>query len=795
MKLIHKLSLTVKIAFMVILLGVMAATATATMNYFNAKQSLQQETENKLSAISKMKAVYLATFIDDIQRDIKTQAVNPTVRDALSEFGAGWDAIPVDKQRYLQNQYITNNSFPTGSKEMLDAGDDDSLYNKVHGQFHPYFRTVLQDRGYYDIFLFDLKGNLVYSVFKELDFATNVVAGAYADTDLGEAFRAAKSQSAGKVSFFDFQPYSASNGAPASFISTAVVNNTGDAIGVLVYQMPIDRLNTVISSGRGLGETGQSYVVGEDFLMRSDARLSATSTILKQKVETEPVKRALQGQEGIMTVADYRGVSVLSTYVNVSVLGVSWAVITQKDMTEVMKPIATLKQNTIVQIGVSILILALIGAAMGRQITNPIMKIRRSMVDVASGKKNVDIPYISRGDEIGEMATSLRQFSDNLEEARITRQKHQRVLAENSQAQAHVVDSLANGLKALSGGDLLNHLGDRFDPEYEQLREDFNAANATLKTTMEKILLSSNSIQNGAAEMSTASDNLSKRTENQAAALEETAAALDEVTATVQQTANAAGDARATVTSARADAEAGGIIVADTVSAMGSIKESSAKISQIIGVIDEIAFQTNLLALNAGVEAARAGEAGRGFAVVASEVRALAQRSSDAAKDIKDLISTSSQHVQRGVTLVDETGKALDKIMSQVANVDTLVSDIASSANEQATGLAEINSAINEMDRVTQRNAAMVEESTAACHSLTTESSELMSLVRHFKISEHSQDGARPPVTRQMKSANDQPEVKEQQARAKAFFKSRSASGGAAAQAVEVHSDDDWQDF
>ena len=324
-------------------------------------------------------------------------------------------------------------------------------------------------------------------MFKELDFVTNVVAGTYADTDLGEAFRAAKSQSAGEVSFFDFKPYSASHGAPASFISTPIVNNRGEAKGVLVYQMPIDRLNAVMTSGRGLGETGQSYVVGEDFLMRSDARLSETSTILKQKVETEPVKRALQGQEGIMTAADYRGASVLSTYETVSVLGVSWAIITQKDMTEVMKPIATLKQNILVQIGVSKLILGLIGAMMGRQITNPIMKIRQSMLDVASGKDNIDIPYISRGDEIGEMATSLRQFSDNLEEAEITRQKHQRVLADNSQAQAYVVESLANGLKALSDGDLLKHLGDRFDPEYEQLREDFNAANATLKTTMEKI--------------------------------------------------------------------------------------------------------------------------------------------------------------------------------------------------------------------------------------------------------------------------------------------------------------------
>jgi len=211
---------------------------------------------------------------------------------------------------------------------------------------------------------------------------------------------------------------------------------------------------------------------------------------------------------------------------------------------------------------------------------------------------------------------------------------------------------------------------------------------------MQKIVKASGNIQNGGVEMSQASDDLSKRTENQAAALEETAAALDEVTATVQQTAKAAADAHQAVTSARGEAESGGVVVRETVSAMGSIKESSEKISQIIGVIDEIAFQTNLLALNAGVEAARAGEAGRGFAVVASEVRALAQRSSDAAKDIKDLISASRGHVETGVSLVDQTGEALDKIVAQVASLDTLVSDIASSATEQATGLAEVNSAI-----------------------------------------------------------------------------------------------------
>jgi methyl-accepting chemotaxis protein len=219
---------------------------------------------------------------------------------------------------------------------------------------------------------------------------------------------------------------------------------------------------------------------------------------------------------------------------------------------------------------------------------------------------------------------------------------------------------------------------------------------------------------------------------------------------------------------------------------MGSIKESSEKISQIIGVIDEIAFQTNLLALNAGVEAARAGEAGRGFAVVASEVRALAQRSSDAAKDIKDLISDSAAHVQTGVNLVDQTGEALEKIVSQVANVDSLVSDIAASANEQATGLAEVNNAVNDMDRVTQKNAAMVEESTAACHALTNESNDLSQLVRHFKVGGASaNDGF-------VQAPRGGSPVREQQDRAAAFF---AAGQGGAALSVEIDDDNDWQDF
>jgi methyl-accepting chemotaxis protein len=240
-------------------------------------------------------------------------------------------------------------------------------------------------------------------------------------------------------------------------------------------------------------------------------------------------------------------------------------------------------------------------------------------------------------------------------------------------------------------------------------------------------------VRSGAEEITQASDDLARRTEQQAASLEQTAAALDQITATVRKTAEGAKEARQVVSAAKTDAEHSGEVVKETVAAMGGIESSSKQISNIIGVIDEIAFQTNLLALNAGVEAARAGDAGRGFAVVATEVRALAQRSADAAKEIKTLISASGVQVANGVNLVGETGKALGRMLEQVEQLNHLVTDIAASAQEQSTGLQQVNTAVNQMDQVTQQNAAMVEEATAASHSLSGEASELAKLVAQFQ--------------------------------------------------------------
>ncbi|MFP1644864.1 methyl-accepting chemotaxis protein [Pontitalea aquivivens] len=314
------------------------------------------------------------------------------------------------------------------------------------------------------------------------------------------------------------------------------------------------------------------------------------------------------------------------------------------------------------------------------------------------------------------------------------------------EAQRAVVESLGVSLNRLSDGDLSASIDAAFAPEYEKLRADFNAAIETLSRAIRVVIENAGAIEGEAQEISNAAEDLSRRTEKQAATLEQTAAALDELTSSVSSAATGVAEANRVVTEARTSAETSGQVVQQAVAAMGEIEQSSQKISRIISVIDDIAFQTNLLALNAGVEAARAGEAGRGFAVVASEVRGLAQRSSEAAREIDALISASSGHVRRGVDLVDETGRALDGILASVNDIAARVSEIAASSQEQSAGLAEINVAVNQLDQVTQQNAAMFEQTTAASHSLSRGAQSLTATMAQFRTAQAAAPGDLDPA-------------------------------------------------
>ncbi|MBB3951646.1 methyl-accepting chemotaxis protein [Aureimonas jatrophae] len=372
----------------------------------------------------------------------------------------------------------------------------------------------------------------------------------------------------------------------------------------------------------------------------------------------------------------------------------------------------------------------------------PVRRAARQLADAAgvAGTQGEVAILTQTGEALSQLKTRIAAVEADAIRQGDARAEASREAESDARARADdaalVAETLEGALRRLAAGDLTCRIETALPERFAAIPAAFNAAAAHLHDTVAHVTASVASITNGTNEIGQAADDLSRRTEQQAASLDKTATALDEITATVKHSAENAASVASSVAAARLDTERSGEVMREAVAAMNAIQKSSQQIARIIGVIDEIAFQTNLLALNAGVEAARAGDAGRGFAVVALEVRALAQRSSEAAKEIKSLIGASSAHVGDGVDLVSRSGEVLTRIAAQVTQVDALVQEIAGSAREQSTGIAEVNEAVNKMDRVTQQNAAMVEETTAATLSLRTETEELCRLLASFQVSD-----------------------------------------------------------
>ncbi|OCW55880.1 hypothetical protein AWJ14_11620 [Hoeflea olei] len=406
---------------------------------------------------------------------------------------------------------------------------------------------------------------------------------------------------------------------------------------------------------------------------------------------------------------------------------------------------------TLVQAGIGIaiaIVACLVMAVAARNIAKPIEKITAAMKDLVNGDTHAPIPFQDRGDEVGQIANAVSVFRDNAierkrleQEAEANRSMGETERLERDAQKAReaadvqfAVDNLAAGLTKLSDGDVSYRIDTPFVESLDSVRRDFNQSAEKLQMALQVVARNADGINAGAREIKSSSDDLSRRTEQQAAALEETAAALEEITTTVRNSSDRAQEAGHLVERTKTGAEESGQVVSRAVEAMQRIEHSSGEIANIISVIDEIAFQTNLLALNAGVEAARAGEAGRGFAVVAQEVRELAQRSAKAAKEINTLITNSNEQVREGVELVGNTGSALEKIAGEVQEINKHVKAIVESAAEQSSGIQQINAAINQMDQDTQKNAAMVEQTTAASHDLASEAASLNELLRQFKL-------------------------------------------------------------
>ncbi|MEX0305513.1 MAG: methyl-accepting chemotaxis protein [Leisingera sp.] len=729
LKLAHKLPLLI-VGTALTLTIVLIAVST---NYF--RRGVLHDAEVFMQSMVRDRELALQSYLEGIDAAILTIASVPSTAKAMQDLSVTWTTRGAAGQSEVQNLSM----FASAA----------SPYDLHFERNHPAFQKIMERMGFYDVFLISPEGDVVFSVTKESDYATNMVSGPYSGTGLAKAFQMAHSGEAQRVYFSDIESYAPSAGAPAAFAATRITDENGRYAGVFALQVAIDEIAKITTNFEGDLSTLDVYLIGKDFKARTPSRLDGGHEVLEELPHLPHIESAFSGSAPQQGDADSHGDhaevfhpsvekedgrSVAAVTGPVSYRNLHWAVVAELDREEILAPAARQRQIMLLVSLSCAAAVSLLGWLFARSITQPINRICAHMEAVSAGDLDTRVEAASRNDEIGKIGKTLVSMQADLKQARLAEERRN----ELQQQQQFVVESLSAGLVRLSAGDFSHPITEAFPKDHEQLRQDYNLTLETLNETVQQVVEAAGSIRNGAAEISQASDDLSHRTESQAATLEQTAAALDELTASVTDAAEGARRVEATMEEARSEAETSDTVVQSAVSAMTEIEQSSNHISQIISVIDDIAFQTNLLALNAGVEAARAGESGKGFAVVASEVRALAQRSSDAAMEIKTLISDSSQQVERGVDLVGRAGEALQSIVERVTHISQLVSGIAEGAARQSTGLNEINSGVMQLDQVTQQNAAMVEEATAAGHMLNTDAGKLAELVGHFTIKGHS---------------------------------------------------------
>ena len=869
----HKLPLIIVSCGGVLALGISLAA------YLFAAASLQREADARLTAALDTHGTALGDYLLSIEQDLNTVAKHPATVQALRDFAEAWQELPERPSRYLKRHYIEENPHPVGGKENLDSASDGSRYSDVHATHHPWFRTFLRERGYYDIFLFDPDGNLVYTVFKEQDYATNLLTGEWRDTDLGNAFRAAHANAAdGFKAFFDFRPYAPSHDAPASFIATPIIDQSGALAGVLAFQMPIDRIDHVLQEAAGLGETGETLIVGRDGLMRSDSRFADESTILKHRVDLSVIPKAFAGDHGVADETAPNGEALRVAYAPFDFGSVRWAMIARMAQQEIMAPAISLAWKlAIITFGGLVLLFAA-GSYFALGITRPLSAMVEVVGKLTEGRQ-IDIPGGDRQDEIGNLARAFKSFAkqgvdaariklalDNADVSVMVADAHNDIVYVNNRLQemfkvaeadirrdlptfrtdglvgtnidrfhknpAHqqallatlsgthkaeikvgardftfvaspvrgsngerlgtvvewrdlteelalrgAVETLLNAanqgdfsrridvagmqgtmarlatginqltqlvqgatqdldgmLAALADGDLTRRIDADYQGTLGDLKDNANQTAEKLSQIVAEIQTATSEVGNAASEINNGTEDLSQRTGQAASNLEETAASMEEMASTVRQNAEHATNASELASNADQSAKNGGEVVEQAVKAMAQIEDSARKITDIIGVIDEIAFQTNLLALNASVEAARAGEAGKGFAVVAQEVRQLAQRSAQAASDIKTLIQDSNGQVKDGVQLVNQAGEVLTEIVGSIGKVSSIVREISNASQEQASGVQEINSSVANMDEMTQQNSALVEESSASARALSEQAGKLGQLMAFFRF-------------------------------------------------------------
>jgi len=556
-------------------------------------------------------------------------------------------------------------------------------YITIHNNIYKYFKKVLKNFGYYDIFMVcSAHGHVMFTVTKEADLGTNLVNGKYKNSNLAELRR--KVLKTKQIEFVDYAPYAASNNEPAAFAGIPVFGDDGNMYGVYIIQISIDKINHIMQERTGLGKTGETYLVGIDKKMRSDSFLepkahsvkaSFAGTIAKNGVDTEAVSEVFKGKSGKKIITDYNGNPVLSVYAPLEIGDIKWAIIAEIDESEAFAAKKDILKLILTILIVSIILIVFFALFIAGLISKPLTSMKDDLTTSIEENDLTMQVRVSTGDEIADLGNSFNEFNNNIKEI--------------------VKNVRANALE----------------------------------------------ISNSTSEVSAASDDLAERTNDQSASVTETSSTIEEFATLLKSNLTNAEEVSKSMTSLSDDINNNTELVKNVTVTMGDINDSSQKINNLISVINDISFQTNLLALNAAVEAARAGEAGRGFAVVASEVRVLAGKTAESSKTIETIVKSNVESTQKGIDLVGKMSEFFNSITQKILDLVEKIEQINSNSNEQTTGVEQISIAINQLENVINQNAALVEELSATAKSMKSNSIDLTESVSVFKIDDSSSSG------------------------------------------------------
>jgi methyl-accepting chemotaxis protein len=781
--LIPQLRIAHKLPLVVFGTALLVGSAVGGASYFFAARALEDQARIHLSTLAFERANQLAMYLASLQADLIESSKSTLVINALSGLTAVWKEAGDQAGPSLRAAYLVGPAEDRIGFDRAGTGD----YADLHARIQPHFRDKFSTVGYGDVYLIDRAGNIVYSAAKHDDFATNVMEGGpFAATALGDAFRqAAGAGRSDQTIFVDFTRYPAT-ASPVAFFARPVFDAGGNKVGVIAVSLTAERLSAVVGYRTGLGVSGDAIVVGVDGLARSDSGLTVdVDDVLQPTIFDDRIKEAVTGVPNDTSSSDFRGVEVLASAAPVDVTGnQSWGLVATMNRDEILAPIVRLG-TTIFAIGAGLLLVAAaIGWLFSRTITRPITRLTHAMGDLAEGNLEVEVRGGTRADEVGEMARAVEVFRANGKRVKqltdeetvnadLRRVERVHMMQALQRSFGEVVDAAGSGdftkrvdqtfddpelndlahgvnnlletvergladtgqvLAALARADLSIRMDGDYKGAFGQLRDDLNQVGETLTLTVSALRSASKSLKSATGDILAGANDLSERTTKQSETIEETSAAIEQLAVLVVENARRAEQASLKAQTVAATATEGGDVMRKANDAMERITTSSSKISNIIKLIDDIAFQTNLLALNASVEAARAGEAGRGFAVVAVEVRRLAQSAAGASSEVKALIEQSATEVTGGSRLVAEAAEKLLDMLAAANESSSLIEGIARASKEQAAGIAEVTGAVRKLDAMTQHNASLVDETNAALAQTETQASELDRIVDEFNL-------------------------------------------------------------